>query len=453
MGPNREPVEPIRPGRVSSLDLSGGSSHNIEMGERGSADHHPGVPASYNRWKWRVLLAFAGFYLFVYLGRFNFWPAAPVIKEDLELGHVQIGVINALLLWGFALGDLVHGRLAEAYGMRLWVMLGACLTAGLNWAASYGTSTLSFALPWCVNGFVNAACWSPGIALISQWWPRGERGRAMGIVMMSAGGAMLLMWLVTGWVVSKMGWQAAFRYPPLAIAGMGVLFYVLSRDRPRDVGLPDYVEEDRLSARAEELGQGRLRGLGPYSHLLTDVQFQIACHVKGLENVVRYGLTTWVPLYYFERAGLDITSTVLVTTALPAGYLAAPVLGGLVSDRLLKSARRPVVMASCGISALALVGIALAPPDNLYLGAVLLLVAGFAMSLSPMGALAVDIAGRHMAGTSSGVLDAHGYLYAGLQAVIFSIVLEMAGAPWEAVFLAMASTRVLSGALIAFVRV
>ena len=415
--------------------------------------HHADVPAAYNRWKWRVLLAFAGFYLFVYLGRFNFWPAAPIIREDLELTHIQIGIINALLLWGFALGDLVHGRLGEVYGMRLWVMLGACLTTGLNWAASFGTSTLTLALPLFVNGFVNAACWSPGIALISQWWPRRDRGKALGIVMMAAGGAMLLMWLVTGWVVSEYGWRAAFRFPPLIIAFMGVVFYLATRDRPRDVALPEYVEEDEVSARAESMGAERLRGLGPYIRLMTDVQFQLACHVKGLENVVRYGLTTWVPLYYFEEAGLDISSMVLVTMALPAGYLVAPLLGGFVSDNLLRSARRPVVMFSCGLSALALVSIALAPADNLYLGATLLLVAGFAMSLSPMGALAVDIAGRHMAGTSSGVLDAHGYLYAGLQAIVFSIVLDVAGAPWEVVFLTMAATRVLSGTLIAFVKV
>ena len=411
------------------------------------------LPASYHRWKWRVLIAFAGFYLFVYLGRFNFWPAAPVIQEELQLSHVEVGLITALLLWGFALGDFFHGRLAETYGLRLWVMVGACLTTALNWATSFGTSTLTLAIPWGVNGFVNAACWSPGIALISQWWPRRDRGKAMGIVMTCAGGAMLLMWLVTGWVVSEFGWRAAFRYPPLIIAVMGVAFYLLSRDRPGDVGLPEYVEEDEVSARAEAVGIGRLTGVGPYVRLMTDVQFQLACHVKGLENVVRYGLTTWVPLYYFQEAGLDISSTVLVTAALPAGYLVAPLVAGFVSDNLLSSARRPMVMASCGLSALGLVVIALTPADNLYLGATFLLLTGFAMSLSPMGALAVDIAGRHMAGTSSGVLDAHGYLYAGLQAIIFSVVLEMATAPWETVFLAMAFTRVLSGAIIAFVKV
>ncbi len=411
------------------------------------------LPPLYHLWKWRVLLAFAVFYLFVYMGRFNFWPAAPLVKEELHLSHIEIGLITALLLWGFGLGDLVHGRLGEAYGLRLWVMLGACLTTALNWATSFGTSVLTLAIPWGINGFVNAACWSPAIGLISQWWPRRDRGKAMGIAGMASGGAMLVMWLVTGWVVIEFGWRAGFRYPPLIIAVLGIIFYLVTRDRPSDVGLPEYIEEDEVSARAEAVDKERLRGLGTYKRLLTNPQFQLACHVKGLENVVRYGLTTWVPIYYFEKAQLDIASTMLVTVALPVGYATAPVVAGVISDNLLRSARRPMVMASCGISALALVFIALSPATNLYLGASLLLVGGFAMGLSPMAALAVDMAGRRMAGTSSGVLDAHGYFYAGLQAVAFSVVLDMTGSPWPVVFLAMAFTRVLSAVMVAFVRV
>ena len=411
------------------------------------------LPGSYHRWKWRILLAFCVFYLFIYLGRFNFWPVAPLIKEDLALSHMEIGLINALLLWGFGLGDIVHGRLAEAYGLRLWVLMGAVLTTVFNWVTSFGTSAWSIAIPWGIVGFVNAACWAPAISMISQWWPRRDRGMAMGILGTFTGGAMLLMWWVSGAVGAQFGWQAAFRYPPLIIAALGIGFFLLTRDRPADVGLPEYIEEDAVSATPEAMSAERLKGFGPYKELLSNPRFQLASHVKGLENVVRYGLTTWVPIYYFTQGGLSIESTILVTFLLPLGYLLAPPLAGIISDRLLHSQRRPMVMASCFISAFALVAIALAPPTNLLLGAALLLIGGVSMGLSLIGSIAVDIAGRRMSGTSSGLMDAHGYAYAGLQALVFSVVLDMTGSPWPIVFLCMAATRVLSAGMIAAVRV
>ena len=415
--------------------------------------HYEDLPPRYHIFKWRVLLAFAGFYLFLYLGRFNFWPVAPLVKEDLSLSNFEVGLVNALLLWGFGLGDLVHGRLAETYGLRLWVMIGAILTTVFNIITSFATSAVTMAIPWGIAGFVNAACWAPGISMISQWWPRKNRGMALGIVGTAAGGAMVTMWWISGYVGAEWGWRASFRYPPIIIAVLGIAFYFISKDRPTDVDLPEYVEDDVVSATPESIDPERLKGIGPYQVLLGNSRFLLACHVKGLENVVRYGLTTWVPIYYFEEGGLSIESTVLLTILLPLGYLAAPPIAGIISDRYLGSRRQPMVIFSCMVSALVLVGIALAPPVNVTLGASLLLIGGLSMGISPMSTVAVDIAGRRMSGTASGLLDAHGYAYAGAQALIFAAVLDMAGSPWPIVFVVMAVTRVISGVMISRVRV
>ena len=414
------------------------------------------LPKNFHQWKWRVLLAFSFFYLFLYLGRFNFWPIAPLVKDPVDglgLSNIEVGIINAMLLWGFGLGDLVHGRLAENYGLRLWILLGAILTAVFNFITSFATSAVTMAIPFGLAGFMNAACWAPGISMISQWWPRRDRGMAMGIIGTAAGGAMLMMWWLTGLVGAEFGWRAAFRYPPLIIIALGFLVYFIARDRPSEVGLPEYIEEDSVSATPEAIDSERLKGLGPYKELMSNYRFVLASHVKGLENVVRYGLTTWVPIYYFEEGGLSIESTIFLTILLPLGYLVAPPISGIISDRMLNSARRPMVIASCASSALVLVIISFAPPVNIALGAILLLVGGLSMGMSPMSTLAVDIAGRRMSGTASGLLDAHGYAYAGLQAIVFSVLLDMAGSPWTLVFLIMAGTRVISGFMISTVKV
>ena len=409
---------------------------------------------AYNRWKLRALFGFVGFYVFVYMGRFALWPAAPVIKDDLGFTHVEIGIINAAVLWGFGLGDLVHGRMAETYGLRLWVMLGAISTSIFAVITSFANGIWTFAIPWGFAGFVNATAWAPGVSLITQWWPRTQRGRALGVVGFGAGSAMLVMWLVTGWVASEWGWRAAFRYPPLLIGIAGVVYFLVVRDRPSDVGLEPYEEDpNSYTGRAEAASAGQLKGFGPYKILFTNWRFLAASHVKGLENIVRYGLTTWVPIYYFEEGGLSIESTVLVTVALPVGYLTAPLFSGYISDRFLGSRRRPMTLASAFISAAVLVIIAFTPANNEFLGAFLLLIGGFAMSLTLIAATAVDIGGRHMAATASGVLDAHGYAYAGAQALIFSVILDASGSPWEIVFIAMAGVRLISAGIIWLVRI
>lgn len=462
-----------------------------------TTEHSQVISSHIRRWRHRVLFSFSTFYLFVYMGRFNHWPAGPIIREELDFSHVDIGIINACLLWGFAIGDFVHGRFAETYGYRFWLVTGTLASVVLNWITSFGSSLWTIAIPWGLNGFANATVWSPGIGMLAQWWPRSQRGRVMGVVGVAAGSAMLLMWLVTGWTVAEFGWRAAFRYPPLLMVPAAIALFFMVRDRPSDVGLENLDQRGLIAtengvlekdesvpgsnpgplprtgprrrqgpsnpiAPAPKLERGRfLRPSDPvtsganetwftaYRVLFSNWRFVATSQVKGLENVVRYGLTTWAPLYYFEEAGLSIETTALVTVALPVGYLTAPMVSGWISDVLLGGRRSPMIGLSAVLSAAALVGLAVVPAANVYAGAVLLFIGAFAMSLSMTATLVVDMAGAKYAATASGILDGHGYIYAGAQAIIFAIVLDMAGAPWQTVFLGMAAARVLS-ALIAW---
>jgi OPA family glycerol-3-phosphate transporter-like MFS transporter len=179
------------------------------------------LPALYQRWKWRILVVYASFYLFQYVGRFHLSQVAALVMQDLAIDHHTLGWITALLYWGFMAGDLVHGRLGEIYGLRLWVLLGALLTTACNWLASLSGSAVTLAILWCINGFVNAACWSPGISLLAQWWPRRERGQALGVVGRAAGGAMLVMWLVSGWVGEQFAGVQRFGILPSLLPSLG----------------------------------------------------------------------------------------------------------------------------------------------------------------------------------------------------------------------------------------
>ena len=251
----------------------------------------------------------------------------------------------------------------------------------------------------------------------------------------------------------------AFRYPPLLMIPAAIALFFLVRDRPSDVELDDLDQAGSMQGadtpsthHPESVEGSHLTQDGPftaYKILYTNWRFVATSHVKGLENVVRYGLTTWAPLYYFEEAGLSIETTALVTVALPVGYLTAPMVSGWISDVLLGGRRSPMIAASALISAAALIGLAIVPAENIYAGAGLLFIGAFAMSLSMTSTLVVDMAGPRYAATASGILDGHGYVYAGAQAIIFALVLNTAGAPWHWVFLGMAGARILS-ALIAW---
>ena len=82
---------------------------------------------------------------------------------------------------------------------------------------------------------------------------------------------------------------------------------------------------------------------------------------------------------------------------------------------------------------------------NIYLDLFIVVAATFGLVRGRMVGLCT--------GTAAGLLDAHGYAYAGLQAIVFSVLLDMTGSPWPVLFLAMAGTRIISAAMITAVKV
>lgn len=410
------------------------------------------MPALYHTWKWRILIAYCVFYSVNYMGRFNFSLVQSEIITDLGITRADTGWINSWMFWGFAFGDFVHGRFAERFGYRRILLLGAIGTGLFNVITSFGSTINTLLIPWSIVGFVNAATWAPGIGILAQWWGRRERGRVMGLVGTAAGLAMLVVWVVTPWVAASYGWRAALRYPPLLITLLGIAFFFVARDKPSEAGLPEYIESDEISIRAESSAEGSEHGLRPYLHLLSNWRFFIACQVKGLDNVVRYGIVSWAPVYYAQAGGMDLREMGWVTLAYPLGYMWGPICGGYISDKFFGSNRSRVIIISGFLSGAAVMGIALIPANSIPLAVLFLVVGGFFVNMSPIQALAVDLAGRKLAGTASGVLDAHGYMYGALQAWFFGWLSLAVPNGWFWVFTIMACTRLISIAAISRVR-
>ena len=397
---------------------------------------------SYRFWKWKILIVFSIFYTTTYLGRFNFWPMAPLIRDDLNLTLVQIGLLNASILWGFCIGDVIHGALSEKYGFRTWILIGAILTVVCNIIVSFSSGFMAFLIPWFVCGFVNAACWAPGVGMVSQWWSQKDRGFALGVVSAASGFAMLVMWFGTGLVGTTWGWRTSFRYPPILIGIFAVLVLMFTKDFPKNAGFTPCVKDQYRSIRNLK---------EKYILLITSRDFHLVGHIKGLENVVRYGLMTWIPLYYYDKGGFDISSTLIVTVMLPIGYAFAPPLAGFISDKFLLSDRKPLTFISCVVSAMVLFGICLVDPSQTKIGVILMLIGGISLGMSQIPVMAVDFFGKDMAATTSSLVDAHGYLYAGIQAVAVSVIVGLLD-NWIMVFVLMGLFRVLSAIVLLFVR-
>src|SRR5205814_1761837 len=101
-------------------------------------------------------------------------------------------------------------------------------------------------------GLCQATGWSPLAKNISSFFSRTERGTVMGLWLTNYSVGGFVASVYAGYVGGMLGWRYAFYIPGATLALILLLFLLLQRNKPEDVGLPPievyHQEKDVLEA-------------------------------------------------------------------------------------------------------------------------------------------------------------------------------------------------------------
>lgn len=406
--------------------------------------------------QWRMLLAAMFCYLFFYTGRQTFGFAIPGIQAEFGLSKETLGWASAAMLWSYAIGQAINGNLADKFGGRRIVTLGAVLSCAANWVTSFSGGFTSLILPWGINGYFQALGWAPGSRLISNWWSAGERGKVYGFYVFAAGCASVLSY-VTSIVVLEvlhLEWRWIFRLPVLLMLAGGIIFYLVARDRPQDLGFEPLGDTGvaHVDDKDKEVAHGQIETSAQrYKAVLKNVRLIIAAVSLGFQNAARYGLIVWVPVHFLGAnwtKGDSMVDPKWITVALPVGMAIGALSNGWVSDKLFGSKRYLAIMLYMVLGAATSLWMWSLPPHS-TIGLLALFLCGFFVygPATSFWALCPDLVGSKRAGTATGVMNFSSYLFAGLAEPLIGNLLDTTGN--TSLIFIVVTTACLSSAVVA----
>jgi len=394
--------------------------------------------ATFKTFAWKMLLSFGLTYLFFYNGRQNINLVMTQMAEELGSTTAALGVVSSSLFWCYAFGQLINGRLGAYFGYKKYMMIGVAASAILNVIISFQHSIPVIAVLWGLNGFFQSTVWSNGVGVLNKWWPKAKRGFASGLATAFSGVAQVVTYLTILLCLDwnpDWGWRAAFRYPMIPMVLMLIAFYFLFKEKPEDIGLPAFKEEDaaaekrdaELAAAIEQKGY-----LYPYKVLFSEPKVIVFCLISAIAGVGRYGLLTWVPTYFTESLGLSIKEGIFSSILLPAGQACAMFLFPFITDKVFKGKREPMLILAAIVTFAGMITFPFIKTQAL--ASLMLFVVGvFGMVTGVIWAIAGDIGGRAFSSTVVGILDWAVYMGAAVQASVFGFVKDSFG--WPAIFI------------------
>lgn len=411
------------------------------------------TPKEYKLFKnhaWRYLIMFSLVYCCLYCTRLNLSAAAPLMLQDAALNWStsDIGILTSTLFWTYGFGQLVNGRLSEIVGPTKFVFFGVFLSVLANIFLSLQSSLVIMAITWGLNGYFQSMGWTPGLATLTKWWPGAERGFATGFAHAFSGfgqAVCTLSVLIAFTVFPDMGWRAAFVVPAAFPLIMLILYKIIAKTSPKVVGLEEYKEDNPEIAEAEVEMQELISSKGklfPYAYVLKNKLFLIWLFVAFATGLARYGLVTWVPLYFVQQFDVDITAGLLQSLTLPVGMGVGTLVVPWLTDKFCPENRLPAVVVSAIVAAIAVIAFFFLDPRSL--GGLIavelcLFVAGFCIYAinGTAWAFATDLGGRVFSGTAAGLLNCSAYVGAAIQAMVYGFLLNSGG--WGIVFISLAA--------------
>ena len=149
-------------------------------------------------------------------------------------------------------------------------------------------------------------------------------------------------------------------------------------------------------------------------------------------GVGRYGLLTWVPSYFMEVMGLSVKDGIFSTILLPIGHACAMFLFPLITDKVFKGKREPMLIIASVITFFGMITFPFIKSQALASGMVFV-VGVSCMVTGVIWAIAGDMGGRTLSSTVVGVLDWAVYMGAAVQSALFGFVIKSYG--WSAIFI------------------
>lgn len=373
----------------------------------------PTSPA-FNRARVGTLAAVMFCYLFYYTGRQNFGFAIVSIEKELGLSKEQLGWCGAAMLWAYAIGQAINGQLADRFGGKRMMTLGACFSFLCNLVVSFGNGLTSIMIPWAANGLAQSMGWAPGSRIISNWWGKEHRGRVYGWYLFAAGCSSILTYALAAGVL-PFGWRWIFRLPVILLLVGAIVFWLVVKERPTDAGYEALEEEPPTKHEIAATDAGvELTTWQRYRAALTCLPFLVGCLSIGFQNLARYGLLVWVPVHFLGSKRSDGQS-IWLSLGLPIGMALGAMSAGWLSDRVFGGKRSTAIVIFLFAASLCAGGMSMLPHGS-WLALPLLFLTGFFVYGPQSGywALCPDLLGQRLAGTGTGVMNFFAYLLAGL---------------------------------------
>ncbi len=383
-------------------------------------------------YKWLLigLLWFVCF--FNYADRQAIFSVFPLLKDQMHLSNVQLGIIGGAFTWMYALFGPFAGSLCDRFP-RKTLIVGALIFWSLITAATSICRDYSQLIAVrALSGLGEAFYFPAAMSIVSDYHGANTRSRAMSWHQSGVYAGTIAGGSLSGFFGQYYGWRSSFVIFGSAGILLAIILWGALREPAR--GMSESAGAKTSEKRTESTTHDTQRWTGPLRGLIGVLQNPMALLLIAVfigANFVAVVFLTWMPTFLYNKFHMSLSmaglnATVYIQIASVLGVIS----GGILADALVKKRAGGRMLAqSVGL----LVGVPFVFLTGWTTSVAVLIVAmigfGYFKGLYDANIFAslYDVVPVERRGAAAGTLNSLGWLGAGFAPVAIAISAEHYG--------------------------
>lgn len=272
-----------------------------------------------------------------YMDRYVAAVAAPLIQKEFGLSNTEVGLLASAFLLVYAVAALPFGYWADRGVRRTVVGIGVAIWSIATLFTGFARNFFQLFLSRAVLGIGEASYYPAGTSLLSDYFPKEQRGRVMSIWGVGSTIGIAVGFAGGGYIADKFGWRDAFFFAAIP----GILFALLA------FGLREPLRGS-VEGRGPALMQTRDANLRTFLNLMRIPTLRATILSQTALYFVLASNAFWLPTLLVRRFDLSVSQAGLFAgIVLVSGGLIGTLAGGWIADRL--APKHPAAYLQVGI--------------------------------------------------------------------------------------------------------
>ncbi|GAB4222064.1 MAG: MFS transporter [Francisella sp.] len=351
-----------------------------------------------------------------YIDRLTLSIANTEIANAFNINPKDMGILLSAFMWPYAIASLPAGYMVDRLGVNKVMLI--CLI-GWSIACILGGLVIGFysiLLTRILLGVAESPFFIVATRIIQLYFPAHQRGLMSSIIGLGPRLADIFAPLILVSLILLVDWRGMFIVLGLIGVFAALIWKLLHTKEVLDDHATKMIIKDTESK---------------YIFNILKSKNVICLCIGNLCSSYAYWLfLTWLPFYFIKEKHLNIAQMSIATSASFVSGIASVMLGGIISDFMIRkgftvvfSRLIPIIM-GCLVASISILSLPFI--DNIFVIVIVIGVTIFCLGLrvSPTWALVIDISPRNSVGTIGGLQNFANFVGAGLSPLITGFILQ-----------------------------